>query len=55
MHGIPGQFDWNTVDCCGGVGMNKKDLLLMAGTSIMIVVATELMIWAITGYGVWTR
>lgn len=57
LHGIPGQLDWNIVDSCKGVGMmlNKRDILLMAGTSILIVIATELMIWAITGYGVWTR
>ena len=32
--------------------LNKKDILLMIGTGVLIVIATELMIWAITGYGI---
>jgi hypothetical protein len=29
--------------------LNKEDLMLMVATSIAIVVATEMLIWAITG------
>jgi hypothetical protein len=29
--------------------LNKEDLMLMLATSIAIVVATEMLIWAITG------
>ena len=29
--------------------LNKEDLMLMFATSIAIVVATEMLIWAITG------
>ena len=32
--------------------LNKRDIALMIGTGIMIVIATELMILAITGYGI---
>lgn len=35
--------------------LNKKDILLMLGTGMMIVVATEMVVYAITGYGIWTR
>lgn len=35
--------------------LNKKDILLMLATSVMIVVATECVIYAITGYGIWGR
>ena len=29
--------------------LNKEDLLLMLATSVAIVVATEMLIWALTG------
>jgi hypothetical protein len=29
--------------------LNKEDLMMMLATSIAIVVATEMLIWAITG------
>jgi hypothetical protein len=29
--------------------LNKEDLMLMLATSVAIVVATEMLIWAITG------
>jgi hypothetical protein len=29
--------------------LNKEDLMLMLATSIAIVVATEMLIWALTG------
>ena len=32
-----------------GIMLNRKDVLIMVGTGIMVVVATEMMIWAITG------
>ncbi len=32
--------------------LNKRDIALMIGTGIMIVIATEMIIWAITGYGI---
>ena len=53
MLGIPGQFVYITVVLCGGVGMmlTTKDILLMIGAGIMVVLATESFIWAITGYG----
>ena len=53
MLGIPSQFVFITVVLCGGVGMmlTTKDILLMIGAGIGIVIATETMIWAITGYG----
>ena len=35
--------------------LNKRDVALMIATGIMIVIATELLIWAITGYGIITR
>ena len=35
--------------------LNKRDVALMLATGIMIVIATELLIWAITGYGIITR
>lgn len=51
MLGIPGQLVFITVVLCGGVWimLNRKDVLMMLGTGIMIVIATEMMIWAITG------
>lgn len=52
MCGIPGQLVFITVILCGGVGMmTKRDLLLMFGTGVAIVIATECVIYAITGYG----
>ncbi len=53
MHGIPGDIVFIITFLCGGVGMmlNKKDILLMLATSIAIVIATECVIYAITGYG----
>ena len=37
-------------DCKGvWIMLNRKDVLMMIGTGIMIVIATEMMIWAITG------
>lgn len=35
--------------------LNKKDILLMLGTGAMIVIATECVVYAITGYGIWGR
>lgn len=35
--------------------ISKRDALLMLATGMMIVVATESLIWAITGYGFWWR
>lgn len=35
--------------------LNKTDIAVMIGTGIMIVIATELTIWAITGYGLLTK
>lgn len=35
--------------------LNKRDVLLMLGTGMMIVVATEMVVYAITGYGIWVR
>ena len=32
--------------------LNKTDVLLMLATGMMIVIATECLIWAITGYGI---
>ena len=32
-----------------GMRLNKEDLMLMLATSIAIVVATEMLIWALTG------
>ena len=32
--------------------LNKRDIALMIGTGILIVIATEMIIWAITGYGI---
>ena len=57
MLGIPGQLVFITVVLCGGVGimLNRKDVVLMIATGIMIIIATELFIWAITGSGVLYR
>jgi len=48
---VPGQPDRITFVLCGGVGMrlNKQDILLMVGTGLLIIMATEMLIWAITG------
>lgn len=35
--------------------LSKRDVLLMVGTGLMIVIATECVVYAITGYGIWTR
>ena len=35
--------------------ISKKDALLMLGTGVMIVIATECLIYAITGYGIFGR
>ena len=35
--------------------LSKRDFLLMLGTGLMIVVATECVVYAITGYGIWNR
>jgi len=35
--------------------LNKRDFLLMLGTGAMIVIATECVVYAITGYGIWAR
>lgn len=35
--------------------ISKKDALLMLGTGLMIVLATECLIYAITGYGIFGR
>lgn len=35
--------------------ITKRDALLMLATGLMIVVATECVVYAITGYGIWTR
>ncbi len=35
--------------------LNKRDVLLMLATGLMIVIATECVVYAITGYGIWTR
>ena len=32
-----------------GMRLNKEDFMLMLATSVAIVVATEMLIWAITG------
>lgn len=29
--------------------LNREDILIMLATSVMIVVATEMLIWALTG------
>jgi len=29
--------------------LNKQDVLLLVGTGLLIIMATELLIWAITG------
>ncbi len=35
--------------------ISKRDALLMLATGVMIVIATECVIYAITGYGIWAR
>lgn len=35
--------------------ITKRDALLMLATGLMIVIATECVIYAITGYGIWAR
>ena len=32
-----------------GIMLNRKDVLMMIGTGVMIIIATEMMVWAITG------
>ena len=40
----------NVLDCKGvGIMLNRRDVALMIATGIMIVIATELFVWAITG------
>ena len=57
MLGIPGQLVFITVVLCGGVGimLNRRDVVLMIATGIMIIIATELFVLAITGSGVLYR
>lgn len=54
---IPGQPVCIVTDLCGGVWMmlNRRDVLLMLATGLMVVVATECLIWAITGCGILLR
>ena len=35
--------------------ITKRDALLMLATGVMIVIATECVVYAITGYGIWAR
>ena len=35
--------------------ITKRDALLMLATGVMIVIATECIVYAITGYGIWAR
>lgn len=35
--------------------ISKKDAILMLATGMMIVIATECLVYAITGYGIWNR
>ena len=48
---IPGHIVLVTVVLCGGVWimLNRQDVLTMIGTGILIVIATEMVVWAITG------
>ena len=40
---------WDGLGCEGDGMLNRRDVALMIATGILIVVATECLIWAITG------
>lgn len=51
MLGVPSKSVFIIVVLCGGVWvmLDKKDVACMLATGIMIVIAMEVFIWAITG------
>lgn len=51
MLGVPNESVFIIVVLCGGVWimLDKNDVACMLATGVMIVVAMEMLIWAITG------
>lgn len=51
MLGVPNESVFIIVVLCGGVCimLDKNDVACMLATGVMIVVAMEMLIWAITG------